>query len=542
MTSDQLDKALEHKSRVKGHLGTAILEVTNVSEQLVLRALSLQHKLPPAGVHELDDIRPDILRLIPVKLAARHQVIPFRRVGRVLSVAMVNPADLPAVDEISFLTGLQIAPHVALEFRLVMALAKHYGTEVNPRFLALADKLDKSRLTPREVTPQRPAGTKSGAYSPSPSAAASASGTLRPSGGLPPPPRFYRTGADRQDAPPSDTGDPWGVDVPLPSDAPIVTETFGRSEGGHLGAGPSSASAAPGAPQIYEPSPMPQQPTRPSGPMRAVEPAHMPPTVPLSAPAPAESPQAGAASRFSTNVSGSWLEQEETPSPSEAPDIVTTPAPYPRTPPPAPEARVRTPSAAVPAATPPPLPSPAPAPAPPAAGAAPLRVPSAPEVEPTTAELDLAGRLANAESRDEIADAVLASTADLVKRAALFIAQAEGVLGWAARPDPTEQFRGFTLPYSAPSLFASLRNTEGFYVGPCPDLPGNKQILAALGSSGTPIVALVPITLRGKSVLFLLGEAEAGTPPPPVPALKRIAAMTAIALEIVLLKNKLRNL
>src|SRR5204863_2448532 len=107
-----------------------------------------------------------------------------------------------------------------------------------------------------------------------------------------------------------------------------------------------SASAAPGAQQIYEPSPMPQQPTRPSGPMRTVEPAHMAPTVPLSAHAPADEPQAGGVSRFSTNVSGSWLEQEETPSPSEAPDIVTTPAPYPRTPP-EPEARVRTSSAPV---------------------------------------------------------------------------------------------------------------------------------------------------------------------------------------------------
>jgi hypothetical protein len=555
MTNDQLEKALEHKARVKGHLGTAILEVTSVSEQLVLRALSLQHKLPPVGAHELDDIRPDILRLIPVKLAARHQVIPFRRLGRVLSVAMVNPADLPAVDEISFLTGLQIAPHVALEFRLVMALGKHYGIEVNPRFLALSDKLDKSRLAPREGTPHRPVGTQSGAYAPSGSAAASVSGTVRPSGGLPPPPRFYRTGAERLDAPPGDTGDPWGVDVPPPSDTPIVTETFGRSEGGHLRAGPSAATATPGASQIYEPSPMPQQ--APSAQMRAAEPPPMPPTVQLPQRAPtATAPQTGGISRFSAKVSGSWLDQEETPSPSEAPEIITqtTPAPRPRTP----SAPVPVPGPAPPAVASAAPPAPAMPPSPPAAAPPPSpqppahpRAPSvpaasadsgAPESEPSEAEIDLAGRLANAESRDEIADAVLASTAGLVKRAALFIAQAAGVLGWAARPDPTEQFRGFTLPYSDPSLFASLRNTEGFYVGPCPDLPGNKRMLAAFGSSGNPIVALVPITLRGKSVLFLLGEAEAGAPPPPVPALKRIAAMTAIALEIVLLKNKLRNL
>ena len=161
---------------------------------------------------------------------------------------------------------------------------------------------------------------------------------------------------------------------------------------------------------------------------------------------------------------------------------------------------------------------------------------------PARPEADLASRLASAESRDEIADAVLAATAGLVKRAALFIAQPESVLGWAARPEPPEELRAFSLPYTEPSLFASLRNTEGFYAGPIPDVAGNRRVLAALGSSGTPVVALVPITLKGKSVLFLFGEAESVAAAPPVPALKRLASMTAIALEIVLLKNKLRNL
>jgi hypothetical protein len=179
------------------------------------------------------------------------------------------------------------------------------------------------------------------------------------------------------------------------------------------------------------------------------------------------------------------------------------------------------PAAPEPAFTPAPMPPPAPAPPPPP---------------------DAATRLANAESRDEIADAVLDAAAAFVSRAALFIAQAEGVLGWASRPEPPEELRTFSLPYAEPSLFASLRNTDGFYVGPVPELAGNRRMLEALGSTGTPTVALVPVTLKGKSVLFLLGESAAGAPPPPVPELKRLAAMTAISLEIVLLKNKLRNL
>jgi len=172
-------------------------------------------------------------------------------------------------------------------------------------------------------------------------------------------------------------------------------------------------------------------------------------------------------------------------------------------------------------------------------GAEPIPEPTS---EPSATEIDIASRLAGAESRDEIADAVLAGASAFVKRAALFIAQADRVLGWAAFPEPPEELRSFSLPFTEPSLFASLRNTDGFYVGPCPDSPGNRKILDAMGSSGSRLVVMVPITLKGKSVLFLFGEADPGAPPPPVPALKRLAAMTAISLEIVLLKNKLRNL
>jgi hypothetical protein len=111
----------------------------------MLRALSAQRQAPPAGVDDLADIRPDILRLVPAKLAARLFVIPFRRVGRNIALAMRDPSDLPAVDEISFLTGLPMTPHVALEVRVMQALERYYRVEVDQRFLELAAKLDRAR-------------------------------------------------------------------------------------------------------------------------------------------------------------------------------------------------------------------------------------------------------------------------------------------------------------------------------------------------------------------------------------------------------------
>ena len=109
-------------------------------------------------------------------------------------------------------------------------------------------------------------------------------------------------------------------------------------------------------------------------------------------------------------------------------------------------------------------------------------------------------------------------------------------------PEPPEGLRSFSVAFSEPSLFASLRNTDGFYVGPCPDLPGNRRVLEALGATFPAVVAAVPVTLKGKSVLFLLGEARPGEAPPKAMELKRLGALTAIALEILLLKNRLRSL
>ena len=123
---------------------------------------------------------------------------------------------------------------------------------------------------------------------------------------------------------------------------------------------------------------------------------------------------------------------------------------------------------------------------------------------------DLVASLSKAESRDDIAAAVLGEAGRLLHRSALFIAQADRVIGWAAVPEPPEGLRSFSVAFSEPSLFASLRNTDGFYVGPCPDLPGNRRILEALGATFPAVVAAVPVTLKGKSVLFLLGAARAG--------------------------------
>ena len=161
--------------------------------------------------------------------------------------------------------------------------------------------------------------------------------------------------------------------------------------------------------------------------------------------------------------------------------------------------------------------------------------------EPTVEEL-LAEELGDAVTNDDVIDAVLTAAGHYVRRVALFVVQGDHVAGWGARPEPPGDLRKFRLPLSEASVFATLRDTEGFYVGTYMNLPSTVRVLRALGSDGIGTMAVVPVTLKKKTVLYLWGESESYTRPPSVPTLKRLAAMMATGLEIVRLKSRLFTL
>jgi len=399
VSAELRDRALDQQSRLKGRFCTNLLELGGVREDLLLRALAVQHGVATCRADDLVEIRPDILRLVPGKLAANLFVLPFQRLGRNLSLAMRDPRDLPALDEVSFLTGLAIVPFVALDFRVQIALSRHYGLPVDARYGELASKILEGGgmvAVPAPRTPKPFLRTSSPGLRPVSSDA----------GPAPPTP------------PPTAVAEP--PSTPRPSHAPPREIELGEHE-------EKSLRAAAG-------------PVEASSPTSAVGGEEVAPLVEEAAPA------------------------------------------------------------------------------------------------------DLVESLSRAESRDEIAAAVLGESARLLRRVALYIAQQDRVIGWAAVPTPPEGLRSFSMTFTEPSLFASLRNTDGFYVGPCPDLPGNRRILESLGAAFPAVVAAVPVSLKGKSILFLLGEVRPGEAPPKAMELKRLGALTAIALEILLLRNKLRSL
>jgi hypothetical protein len=100
-------------------------------------------------------VAPEAIAAIPAKLAGKYRVLPLRLEGRRLTLAMGDPADLKAVDEIAFRTGLVIRPQVVADVRLVLALEKYYGIERDWRYINCAKKVKarEKKLAPAPLPP-----------------------------------------------------------------------------------------------------------------------------------------------------------------------------------------------------------------------------------------------------------------------------------------------------------------------------------------------------------------------------------------------------
>ncbi|MDL2716529.1 MAG: hypothetical protein PT977_02140 [Acidobacteriota bacterium] len=413
ITDEQRHRAVLRQARQKGRFGTALLEEGG-SEEVILHGLSVQHRVPPASPDALEQIRADVLRLVPGRVAQRLHAVPFRKQGRSLAVAMRDPGDLAALDELAALTGFRIVPHAALEVRVYALLYRYYAADVEPRYLSAAAYLRETQPPPEADTDEPTQPTRL----PRPRSRPDLT-VLKV---VPPPPPDL-TSPYPQRARRLDQGDPWQSAADL-SPASSLAANAQRMQA-----------------EIFE------------DPLESLDPE---------------------------------------PDSMEFPQRLEDPA-------------------------------------------------GAEEAAELAGEDLLVAKLGAAQSRDDIADAVLEQSLRHVGRAALFVAYPDHVRGWASRP-AAPGLASFQMPDTEPSVFATLRNTEGFYVGPQPDLPGTASTLRALESDGLGLMAVVPVNLRGKTVLYLYGEAQSGEKPPSVPALKRLAAMAATALEIVLLKRRLGRL
>jgi type IV pilus assembly protein PilB len=126
ITQDQLEKALEFQRSNGGKLGSCLTKMGFITDDDITGVLSRQYGVPSINL-KYYEIDPIVIKLIPQDTALRYQVIPLSRVGSVLTIAMTDPTNVFAMDDIKFMTGFNVEPVVASESAIAEAISRFYG-------------------------------------------------------------------------------------------------------------------------------------------------------------------------------------------------------------------------------------------------------------------------------------------------------------------------------------------------------------------------------------------------------------------------------
>ncbi|MFO7626311.1 MAG: type IV-A pilus assembly ATPase PilB [Candidatus Fermentibacteraceae bacterium] len=128
ITRDQLEGALNAQRDQGGRLGFNLVRMNLINEEDLNTYLSRQIRIEAINIDNMR-IEPDVLQLIPAKLAIRYEVIPVERVGKTLVVAMADPHNLFTIDDLRFSLGMEIEPHICASSMIQRALDRIYRQE-----------------------------------------------------------------------------------------------------------------------------------------------------------------------------------------------------------------------------------------------------------------------------------------------------------------------------------------------------------------------------------------------------------------------------
>jgi type IV pilus assembly protein PilB len=155
ITQDQLDKALEFQRSNGGKLGSCLTKMGYITDDDITGVLSRQYGVPSINL-KYYEIDPNVIKLIPQDTALRYQVVPLSRVGSVLTIAMTDPTNVFAMDDIKFMTGFNVEPVVASESAIAEAISRFYGVgassheELSSLMKDLVDEEQELELTAEE--------------------------------------------------------------------------------------------------------------------------------------------------------------------------------------------------------------------------------------------------------------------------------------------------------------------------------------------------------------------------------------------------------
>ena len=125
ITKEQLEKALQEQRANGTRIGYNLVKLGFVQETEITKMLARQYRMPAVDLARFE-VDPKIVKMIPADLALKHLVLPLKREGRTLTVAMADPTNLNVIDDLKFITRYDIFPVIAGEYTLRQALDKNY--------------------------------------------------------------------------------------------------------------------------------------------------------------------------------------------------------------------------------------------------------------------------------------------------------------------------------------------------------------------------------------------------------------------------------
>jgi type IV pilus assembly protein PilB len=117
----QLRQAQEEQRKSGTNLGNALARLGYISDEKITSFLSAQYRVPAINLDEYE-LDPDVVKLVPKEICQKHRIVPLSRSGTALVVAMADPTNLTAMDDIKFLTSLTVEPVVASETSILAAI------------------------------------------------------------------------------------------------------------------------------------------------------------------------------------------------------------------------------------------------------------------------------------------------------------------------------------------------------------------------------------------------------------------------------------
>ena len=149
ITKEQLDKALQEQRANGTRVGYNLVKLGFIQEIELTKTLARQYKMPAV---DLAKFQPDekLIKLIPADVAVKNLVLPLKRDGRVLTVAMADPTNFAVIDDLKFITRYDIQAVIAGEFTLRNAIEKNYeSTDV--QMSALLEEMEAEGVDDAEV-------------------------------------------------------------------------------------------------------------------------------------------------------------------------------------------------------------------------------------------------------------------------------------------------------------------------------------------------------------------------------------------------------